>query len=55
MRTGSNEVPSQNQLAMCVVTHKFYIHAQALNFINVRQTPTLQLQFIFAGKSTIGP
>jgi len=37
MHISSNEVPSQNQLAIGGVAHKLYIHTQALNFINVGQ------------------
>jgi len=32
MYISSNEVPSQNQLAMEEVAHKFYIHTEALQF-----------------------
>jgi len=32
MYTSSNEIPTQNQLAIGGITHKLYIHAQTLKF-----------------------
>jgi len=44
MHTNSNEVPSQNQLAIGEVAHKFYIHAQTLEFYQCGTNPTFIFQ-----------
>ena len=59
MHISSNEISSQNQLTIGEITHKFYIHTQALKFyqygtnptsyfnFNVGQTPTFTTPTIF--------
>jgi len=44
MHISSNEILSQNQLAMGKVIHKFIKMLKPLYFINVRQTPPFILQ-----------
>ena len=44
MPTISNEVPSENQLAIGGVTHKLYIHTQALQFYQCGTNPTFIFQ-----------
>ena len=39
MHINSNEILSQNQLAIEEVTHKFYIHTQALEFYQCGTIP----------------
>jgi len=39
MHISSNEVSSQNQLAIGGVAHKLYIHTQALEFYQCGTTP----------------
>ena len=39
MHISSNEVPSQNQLAIGGVAHKLYIHTQALEFYQCGTIP----------------
>ena len=46
MHINSNDVPSQNQLAIGGVAHKLYIHTQALEFYQCGKNPT----FIFQQK-----
>ena len=46
MRISSNEVSSQNQLAIGGVAHKFYIHTQILEFYQFGTNST----FIFQQK-----
>ena len=43
MYINSNEIPSQNQLAIGV-GHKLYIHAQTIQFYQCGTNPLLQLQ-----------
>ena len=44
MHISSNEVPSQNQLAIGGVAHKLYIHTQALEFYQCGTNPTFIFQ-----------
>jgi len=51
MHTSSNEVPSQNQLAMGGVAHKLICMLKPFDFINVGQHPLLfSLNFINVGQ-----
>ena len=46
MHISSNEVPSQNQLAIGEVVHKLYIHTQALEFYQYGTSSTFIFQHL---------
>jgi len=43
MHIHSNEIPAQNQLTMEGLTHKLYIHTQALEFCQCGTNSTLHI------------
>ena len=54
MHISSNEVSSQNQLAMGGVAHKFYIRTQALEIYQCGTNPTFIFQQIIRYKERTG-